>query len=266
MRIACVQFAPAFADIASNASRISDFVDTVDADLLVFPEAALSGYCFSSFAEADSVGITQDAAVINDLMDCCRKNSKAAIIGYVEREESRLFNAAIFLGPGGVVGNYRKVHLPCLGLDRFVTHGDSLPVFDYQGFKIGIQICFDIRFPESARTLALMGADLIAVPTNWPETADASSDFVCPARAAENNLFVAAANRVGEEQGFKFIGKSKIIGPGGVIIARADHNEETVLVAELDLSLSRSKRIVKIPGEYELDLWGERRPDLYRLT
>ena len=264
MRIACVQFAPAFADISSNVSKVSEFIDSVDAELLIFPEAALSGYCFTNFDEADSVAITQDSGAIADLLDVCRKNSKAAVIGYVERDGNSLFNSAIFIGSGGVIGNYRKAHLPCLGLDRFVSHGDALPLFDFQDWKIGIQICFDIRFPEATRTLALAGADLVAVPTNWPESAEASSDFICPARASENQIFVAAANRVGVERDFRFIGKSIIIGPGATILASADHAEETVLIADVDLAESRVKRIVKVKGEYELDLWGERRPDLYR--
>jgi predicted amidohydrolase len=111
--------------------------------------------------------------------------------------------------------------------------------------------------------LALQSADIVCLPTNWPESAQPSSDIICPARCIENNIYVAAANRVGEERGFNFIGRSKIIAPGGKILAALDNTDEAVAIAEVDVEKARTKRVVRIPGEYELELWTSRRPELY---
>ncbi len=266
MRIACVQFSPIFANVNQNIRAIGEHIKSSDAELIVFPEAAVSGYCFSKIEEVKEVAIQQNSLEFEQLRLICNQEKKAAIVGYVESFDNRFFNSAIFIGPDAIVGNYRKVHLPHLGLDRFVEQGNELELFEYGGWKIGIQICFDIRFPESARTLALKGAHLIAVPTNWPETAECSSDIICPARAAENQIFIAAANRVGTERGFSFIGKSKIIGPGGKILASAEHADVATIEANLDLSEAETKRIVKVKDEYELSLWEERKPELYQLN
>ncbi|MER3465979.1 MAG: hypothetical protein C4340_01945, partial [Armatimonadota bacterium] len=110
--------------------------------------------------------------------------------------------------------------LPYLGMDRFVEVGDALDVFDIPGARIGILICFDVRIPEAARTLALKGADILCVPTNWPQQAILTSNCVCPARASENQTFVIAADRVGEENEVRFLGYSKIIAPGGCLRLR----------------------------------------------
>jgi predicted amidohydrolase len=124
-------------------------------------------------------------------------------------------------------------------------------------------ICYDIRFPEAARVLALKGAEVIALPTNWPEGAESSPEFITRTRAWENRVFIVAANRVGVERGRKFIGRSQIVSPNGEIMVEAGPDEETIIYADLDLSLARQKRIVIEPGEWELDITGGRRPELY---
>ena len=112
--------------------------------------------------------------------------------------------------------------------------------------------------------LTLMGADLIVLPTNWPEGAEVSADHICIARAAENKVFFLTCNRVGEENGFHFIGRSKIIGPKGHVLAAAEA-DETVLVADVDLTEARNKQNVTIPGVYETAILASRRPELYGL-
>jgi predicted amidohydrolase len=110
--------------------------------------------------------------------------------------------------------------------------------------------------------LALAGADVILLPTNWPEGAENSAEIMCVARAAENRVWFVTANRVGVEKGFHFIGRSKIISPTGNVLAAAA-DTETVLIADLDLSEARLKRTVNIPGQYEMEIFKPRRPDLY---
>jgi predicted amidohydrolase len=125
-------------------------------------------------------------------------------------------------------------------------------------------ICYDLRFPEAARCLALEGADMIALPTNWPQGADASPDFVAQTRAMENRVFLVAVNRAGEERGAVFIGKSQIVDPAGRRLAMADTTDETIITATFDPTLARQKRLVIQPGVFEIDTVGDRRPELYR--
>lgn len=263
MRVACVQFCPEFGDAAANASFAVEILEKSAADILVFPEAALTGYCVSTREQAMEIAICEDSEALLAIEQAAKLAGKHAIVGFAERDGSTLYNSAAFFGPEGTIGIYRKTHVPFLGIDRFIRAGGDAPVFDSAIGKIAIAICFDVRFPELIRSYALRGAELVCVPTNWPDGAEGSSDFVCPTRSIENQVFIAAANRVGTENGFRFVGKSKIIAPGGTILASAEHADAAIIEAECDLSLARSKRVVKIPGAYELDLWGARRPEIY---
>jgi predicted amidohydrolase len=124
-------------------------------------------------------------------------------------------------------------------------------------------ICYDLRFPEPARVLALGGAQVILLSTAWPQAASLYPDFVVSTRAAENHLYLVAANRVGEERGTTYLGRSIIADPDGRVLAEADRTEETLIYAEIDPSDSDAKQRVFRPGEYELDLFNDRRPELY---
>jgi len=185
------------------------------------------------------------------------------IMGFAEQDGDLIHNTAVLIEPGVDNRFYRKSHLPCLGLDRFAARGEDLPIFDTALGKIGILICYDLRPPEAARTLALKGADIIVLPTNWPVGAEITADHIAIARAAESRVFVGACNRVGDENGFHFIGRSKIIAPSGQVLAAADSDREATIIAEVDLSMARQKRTVNIPGEYELEIMGCRNPKLY---
>ena len=111
----------------------------------------------------------------------------------------------------------------------------------------------------------LQGADLIVLPTNWPPTSGRTADFIPNARALENNVYFMAINRIGTEQGFSFIGKSKIVDPRGADLVFADHAEPAILTAEIDPKLARQKRLINIPGEHEVDRVLDRRPQTYQL-
>jgi predicted amidohydrolase len=162
----------------------------------------------------------------------------------------------------GLLGAYRKTHLPFRGVDRFVVPGDELPVFDTPLGRIGIEICYDLRFPAVTRTLALRGADMVAHPTNFPMAAKAQTELITVARAAENRVYLLTANRVGKERWGEFCGWSQIVDPYGTRLAEAGEREETLLLADVDLEKARDKDYV-VPGEYELYLFGHRRPELY---
>lgn len=274
-KIACVQSNVAFANPDENAKRADWHLQTLASQgvkLAVFPEAFLTGYCVSSDEEADKIAldVTQDwngnltsfPDSVLRIQESCKKNSIGAVVGLAGNNHVERYNGAILFGSDGSMRLYRKAHLPELGLDKFVSRGDALPVFDTEIGRIGILICFDMRPPEAARVLALKGAELIVLPTNWPEGAEISADHVCIARATENKVYMATCNRVGDENGFRFIGRSKIIDPYGNVLASAGETEE-VITAEIDLALSRNKRNVTIPGKYETEVFASRRPELY---
>ena len=155
------------------------------------------------------------------LEDACRRLGMHVACGLLERDGDVLHNAAVLVGPDGLVGTYRKSHLPFLGVDRFVTPGDELPVWDTPLGRIGVEICYDLRFPEVTRSLALQGADIVVHPTNFPMAAKIQTELITVARAAENRIFLLTANRVGKERWAEFCGWSQIVDPYGVRLAEA---------------------------------------------
>ncbi|MBV8072549.1 MAG: carbon-nitrogen hydrolase family protein, partial [Acidobacteriaceae bacterium] len=175
-----------------------------------------------------------------------------------------LFNASVLLGPKGIAATYRKIHLPFLGVDRFTTPGDQpFAVHDLGGLRIGMNICYDGGFPESARCLMLLGADLIVLPTNWPTGAIGMAKTVIATRAIENHVYYAAVNRIGTERGFRFIGMSRILDCRGEFLAVSDSAEPAILYAEIEPEVARNKHIVHVPGKYELHRTAHRRPEMY---
>lgn len=275
MKVACYQMDVVFGDPSANAARVVERIADAGSRgvrLAVFPEAVLTGYCVEACDAARSValpvregashGVSEAPESVRAIRDACVRHGVHAVFGFAGSDEAGLYNGAILAEPSGRMRLFRKVHLPELGLDKFVVPGNDLPVFDTELGRIGILVCFDLRVPEAARVLALRGADVIVLPTNWPEGADFAADFMAPVRAAENKVFLATCNRVGEEGGFRFIGKSGIYGVAGQTLAKAGAGEEAI-VAELDVTLARDKRNVVIPGRYESAVFGSRRPDLY---
>ncbi|MGV3615245.1 MAG: carbon-nitrogen hydrolase family protein [Fimbriimonas sp.] len=270
MRLACVQMDVVFGDFDGNTAAVVAHLERLKAkgvELAVFPEASLTGYCVDCVEDARRIaipGVSGDeiGTALQTVQEACERLDIVAVVGFAERSGEDVHNTAALFEPGRRPRIYRKTHLPELGLDRFVKAGAEIPLFETRLGRIGILICYDLRPPEATRVLALAGAELLVLPTNWPEGAETSAEHVAIARAAENRIFVATCNRVGEENGFRFIGRSKIIHPTGRVLAAADAGEET-LVADIDLSEARQKRTVNIPGKYEIDVMGSRRPELY---
>lgn len=274
MLLSCVQSDVTFADVPANAERVLGGIDVLaqqGADLAVFPECMLSGYGFESRDEAFEHALPVDDPLWQTLAAACRrKRPLYIVIGFLEVAHAtdgtkKLFNAAAIVGPGGIEGSYRKVHLPHLGVDRWVDRGDRPYAIHGAGqARVGLAICYDSSFPEPMRVLALAGADIIALPTNWPMAATHTARIVPPARSMENHLFFVAANRVGSERGFRYCGMSSICGPDGIELARAAGDEETVLCAEIDLQQARNKRIERTPGTHVIDRFADRQPEFYK--
>jgi predicted amidohydrolase len=136
-------------------------------------------------------------------------------------------------------------------------------VQDIGGLKIGMNICYDAAFPEAARCLTLLGADLIVLPTNWPPGAECVAEHTIRSRAVENGVYYAAINRVGTERGFEFIGLSSICAPNGDVLAASNGIDPEVLIADIDPELARRKRVVRVPDKHEIDRLADRRPEMY---
>lgn len=282
MRLAVVQSDVEYGDPHANVGRLVAEVERLGqqrVDLAVFPEAFLTGYCADSRDEALRIALppawdtrTQQeldagmrrpgADIWEQVESVVGRTGVGVVAGYASKVDTVLSNSATMWLPGRAPVTYRKTHLPFLGMDRFASPGSYLPIFETPWGKVGILICYDLRPPEPSRTLALEGADLILLPTNWPRTQTAEHYTIV--RSSENKIFLAACNRVGTERGTTFVGLSGIYDPYGEALAKAGDGEETLIV-DIDLSLARDKRNVIEPGEYELDLWGCRQPELYRV-
>lgn len=267
MRIAGVQCDVGFATPAENLRRMLSFLEqtsTAGAELTVFPECSLTGYCFDSIAEARKLAQTIPGPATDEIQKICERKNTHAVFGMVESAGEDLYNAAVLVGPAGVIGAYRKVHLPFLGLDRFATFGDrGFEVHPCVDAKLGMIICYDASFPEATRSLALQGADLIVLPTNWPPGAECVSECTIRTRASENSVYFIAVNRIGYEGGFPFIGRSQIVDPSGKVLHLAGADTEEVFYADIDLDRPRRKHIIREPGEHEIDRFADRRPECY---
>jgi predicted amidohydrolase len=265
--IAVAQIDITIADCERNLARMIRVLEETakkGAKLTVFPEAALTGYCFDSLEEAQPHAEPIPGPSTKRMTAICRELSMFVVYGLLEADGSRIFNACVLVGPEGVVGSYRKIHLPFLGVDRFTTPGDRpFAVHEAAGMRIGMHICYDGGFPESARVMTLLGADLVVLPTNWPPGAECMAGCAVNTRAMENNIYYAACDRVGEERGFRFIGLSKICDPSGRALAEAAHDREEILYAQIDVEKARQKKIVRVPKLHEIDRIRDRRPEMY---
>src|SRR5205823_4449337 len=208
--IAAVQMDCRLADKAHNLATIQNRLRETAAQgarLAIFPECALTGYSFESKEEDWPHAETIPGPTTETLSALCRELGIWVIFGSHEREQQHLFNACALVGPKGETVSYRKIHLPCLGVDRFTAPGDRpFTVHDLGGLRVGMTICYDGSFPESSRVLALLGAELIVLPTNWPEAARKAAQLLVPARALEDGAHHAGAHRGGGGGGLHFMG------------------------------------------------------------
>lgn len=265
MRAAVAQVDPKLGEVDRNLETCVKLLHQAakdGAELLVLTECAISGYMFDSAEEALPFAEEIPGPSTEVFERECARLGMHVVCGTLERDGDTLHNTAVLIGPDGLIGTYRKTHLPFLGVDRFVTPGDEFPVFETPLGRIGLEICYDLRFPEVTRALALKGADIVAHPTNFPLAARLQTEFFTRTRAAENRVYLLTSNRVGKERSAEFCGWSQIVEPRGARLAEAGANEEALLVAEVDVERARDKDFV-IPGEYEVYLFGHRRPNLY---
>ena len=278
MNVAVVQTNPVFGEVRSNVQKAIELMETVRADLYVLPELFNTGYNFIDSHEVEPLSEPVAGMTFDFVAEFARKKSCYVVYGFAEtalhpnaqssnpkprtsnhKPQTTYFNSAALVGPDGLVGLYRKIHLYNREHLFFAPGNLGFPVFELPFGKVGIMICYDWIYPESARSLALGGAQLIAHPSNlvMPYCPDAMVT-----RCLENRVFAVTADRVGEENRggvkFRYIGNSEIVSPRGQIITRLGEQEEAVSVAEVDLSLANNKHV----NEFN-DLLKDRRADQY---
>ncbi len=261
MRVGYVQMEPVFGNPRTNLVRARELLGRERADLWVLPELFNTGYVFASHHEVRELAEpVPDGPTTRSLVEVAQELRSCIVAGVAEWSDSRAYNAAVVVTPGGALPVYRKVHLFAEEKRWFAPGNTPFPVFEFGGAKVGVMICFDHFFPEAARTLGLRGAQIIAHPANLVLPGVAQRTMTT--RALENRLFTATANRVGtEERGgtaLRFTGLSQIVSPVGTLLASSPEEGEDVQVVDVDLSLATDKHIN--PWN---DLYADRRPEFY---
>lgn len=261
LTVAVVQMEPHLADVQANLERISEFIEQIclrqKTDLIVFPELVTTGYeggvKFTELAERKS------GPIVNLIAQRAAEFNTHIVFGMAlkEKVESILYDAAILIGPDGeFIGDYRKVHLQ--DEERLAFRpGYRYRVLECGFGDIGIILGWDLAFPETARSLVLDGAEILCVLANWKTPHEDEWRTYLLSRAYENSIFVAAANRIGAEYTYSFVGQSMIIGPRGAIHAVVDEPDEGYGVARIDLDQIRAAR-------EEFQLIQAREPRTYR--
>lgn len=262
MKVGIFQFCPTWGDKDGNLKKIKNTLHLYsNISLWVLPELSTTGYQFISATEVDQLSEPfPDGLTSKKLADLSRDTGSAIIIGILEKSDSGIYNSAGIFNKGEILGIYRKIHL-FSEEKRWFLPGDRKPeVYEIDGVKIGVMICFDWIFPEIARSLAISGAQLIAHPSNLilPYCQDAMIT-----RSLENRVFTITANRIGTEKrddklAITFSGKSQIVDPKGYKIGQLSTDKEEVLIADINPDDALDKFITPVNNIFK-----DRKPKLY---
>jgi N-carbamoylputrescine amidase len=269
VQVSCIQFEPTIGDVEGNLARSAELIRAAAAaggQLIVLPELANTGYVFETIEEATRLAEPVPQGPSSRFWGALARELGVHIVaGITELAGDRLYNSAIVTGPDGAVGTYRKAHL--WGRENlFFAKGDlGFPVFDTALGKVGVAICYDGWFPETFRRLALAGAEIVCIPTNWVPMPDqpageaAMANVLHRAAAHSNGIFIACADRIGVERGQPFEGQSLIIGPRGWTLAGpASRDRPETLTATVNLAEAGRKDL----NEFN-SLLRDRRTDVY---
>ncbi|EAX47938.1 Nitrilase/cyanide hydratase and apolipoprotein N-acyltransferase [Thermosinus carboxydivorans Nor1] len=257
MRIALVQMKVIAGAVAENRRRGLALAQegAARADVVVLPEIWTTGY---ALREVDKWAEDVEGLTISEMSNISRKYGAYIIAGSIPlRKNGKVYNGAVVIGPdGNVAAEYRKIHLfSMMGEERFFAAGDRRCTFNLKGVTAGIAICYDLRFPELFRVLALDGAQIVFLPAEWPTARGEHWHLLSRTRAIENQVFLCVVNCVGEHKGNPFYGHSMLIGPSGEVLAEGGE-EETILYAEADFALVAKAR-------EKMSVWQDRRPEVY---
>jgi predicted amidohydrolase len=270
LRVACVQTEPVIGEKARNVrdtlERIAEAA-SAGANLVVLPELCNTGYVFETRDEAFALAETvPDGETNRAWMESAAKHRLTVVAGITEREGDALYNSAVVVGPQGFIGRYRKNHLWAAENLFFEPGNLGVPVFRIGAGRIAVAICYDIWFPETFRLAALQGADLLCVPTNWvpmprqPSNLPVMANILAMGGAHSNSMFVACADRVGNERGQPFLGNSVITSHTGWPLAGpASADRPEMILADMNLADARRKRTLNDFNQ----LLRDRRSDVY---
>ncbi|MFW9937944.1 MAG: nitrilase-related carbon-nitrogen hydrolase [Candidatus Thorarchaeota archaeon] len=259
MKIGYVQTSPIFGEKNKNFEQVEDLVSKIKADLIVLPELFATGYTFISKEEAYTLGEDLNGETAEFLKILAKKTGAVIVAGFIEKKEGDIFNSAMIMSNRGLYESYRKLHLYFKEKLWFKPGNRKFHLVELKGMKIGIMICFDWIFPESVRTLALLGADIIAHPANLvlPYCQNAMIT-----RCLENRVYAVTANRIGSvtrgSDSFTFTGRSQITSYNGEILSSAPANEIFAEFIEIDIKRPRNKNL----NEYN-NLFDDRRSNFY---
>ena len=268
VNLSVVQFSPVWGDKQHNLQRITALLKGLDTDIIVLPELCATGYSFLSKEETFNEAEDLTGESVEFFKELAAQSQAMVIAGFAEKEGELTYNSALIALPGGLVKVYRKSHLFFKEKLCFETGDSGFFVVDHslKDCRVGVMVCNDWRFPEAARSLALAGADVIACPSNLVSNL---WGIVMPARALENKVYLAVANRCGtekrtmdygSEQVLTFNGGSVIYDFNGKPLVQAGKEEDGILTVSIDPDLTRDKSFNAFN-----DLFKDRRPDLYNL-
>jgi len=252
-------------DKAENLTKIEKTVIKAKkqaADLVIFPELSLTGYVVRDqiYELAETIPGPSTKVIEN-----IAKKTKAHIVFGMpelsEKTQATIYNAAVFVGPEGLIGKYRKMYLPTHSVfeeKRYFRPGYQAVAFDTELGKIGLIICYDIFFPEVSRLTRLKGAQLIVCISASPAVRRTFFETLTVARAIENTAFLAFVNLVGIEDGLQFWGGSRIVGPNGKVLVQAKYDDEDLVMCDVDYADIRSlETFVPTLKDLRPELFGE---------
>ena len=259
-KIGFFQFNPEFGKVESNLAKVISALSGVQADMVVLPELSFTGYFFKNRDELKSMAEDlKNSSTVESLKAFCREKDFYIVTGFAEKAADRLFNSSLLIGPGGIIHTYRKLHLFNTEKDCFDPGDTPLEVNSVRSIKLGMMICFDWVFPETARILALKGADLLCHPSNLVLTHCQQAMLT---RSLENSVFSVTANRYGIESrphgNLSFTGQSQIVDSKGKLLHRANAAQDELHVIEIDVDEARDKRLTE-----KNNLFKDRRPGFY---
>ena len=227
LSVAVAQLDIALGDKEANLAKVEATLRRTRAELVLFPELFTTGFDFPKLKE---LAEPLSGETVRTLCELAGKRILAGTL--LESSDGRLYNTFVLLSGGGIIAAYRKLHL--FGEEkRYFTPGDEPVVANVRGNTLGLATCYDLRFPELFRRLALMGSEMLLLSSEFPAQRQEHFDVLVRARAIENQCFMLACNRVGRDEHNTYAGGSAIISPWGEILARAG-GEEALLEAEID--------------------------------
>jgi len=261
VKVAAAQIACVLGDLSANLHMMRDFAErakTAGAELVVFPEMADTGYAMQVIREQAT---PWSEGAVPELQEIARTLSLAIISGVSEKEAAVIYNSQVVIdATGAIVAKYRKTHLFAptpVEEDKYCAPGHELVSVAIGPLKFGLTICYDLRFPEIYRALAVdQGATVFVISSAWPFPRAEHLRVLATARAIENQSYVILANRVGRDDGGRFCGSSAVIDPAGVVIAAASSEREELVLAEISAERMQSVRDA-------MPVFAHRREDLY---